>query len=222
MPGKIAPSMMCAPLVKLEEYIRAFEEAGVEYLHMDVMDGCFVPNLMLGTDFIRQIRALTDIPLDIHLMIARPEDKLDWFDIQPGETVSFHCEATDHAQRVCARIREKGAKPMAALNPGTPLCVLEDLLPDLDGVLVMAVNPGFAGQKLVPQTIGKIARLRAMLKANGKESAEIEADGNTSLDNVRKMRAAGADIFVGGTAGLFLPGRELSECIADFRKEIST
>ena len=217
MPGKISPSMMCAPLEKLAEYIQTFENAGIEYLHMDVMDGSFVPNLMLGTDFIKQMRRLSAIPLDIHLMVDNPEDKLEWFDIQPGEFVSFHVEATNHIQRACAKIRDKGAKPMLALNPATPLCVLEDLLDDLDGVLVMTVNPGFAGQKLIPQTIGKIKRLKQMLKTMGKETIEIEADGNTSLENSKKLREAGAGIFVAGTAGLFIAGQDLENNITAFR-----
>jgi len=217
MKSKISPSMMCVPLLSLESTLRTFEQAGIEYLHMDVMDGSFVPNFMLGTDFIKQIRSLTSIPLDIHLMIARPEDKLDWFDIKPGEYVSFHAEATVHAQSLCTRIREKGAKPMLALNPATPLAVLEDLLPDLDGVLLMGVNPGFAGQKLIPQTIDKIQRLRQMLDERGYPEMNIEIDGNTSEENVKKMRAAGADIFVGGTAGLFMKGYGLAERISNFR-----
>jgi ribulose-phosphate 3-epimerase len=211
---------MCVPLFELEAYIRAFERCGVDYLHMDVMDGCFVPNIMLGTDFIRQIRKLSYIPLDIHLMVERPEDKLDWFDIRPGEYVSFHVEATNHAQRICAKIRDKGARPMAAINPATPICVLEDLLPDLDGVLVMAVNPGYAGQKLIPQTLGKISRLKRMLADAGRDDVEIEADGNTSLENAALMRASGADIFVAGTAGLFIGG-DLETNINNFKKSIA-
>jgi len=217
MTGKISPSLMCAPLHELVFYLQIFEEAGIEYLHMDVMDGHFVSNFMLGTDFIKQVRKLTSIPLDIHLMIDKPDNKLDWFDIQPGEYVSFHIEATDHAQRLCSSIREKGAKPMLALNPSTPLCVLEDLLPDLDAVLIMTVNPGFAGQKLVPQMIDKIARLKKMLDSSGYNHVEIEVDGNTSLENAKKMRNAGADIFVAGTAGLFIAERDIRQCITEFR-----
>jgi len=208
---------MCVPLQALEQTLRIFEQTGIEYLHMDVMDGTFVPNFMLGTDFIKQIRSLTTIPLDIHLMITRPEDKLDWFDIKPGEYVSFHYEATNHAQSLCTKIRDKGAKPMLALNPATPLAVLDELLPDLDGVLLMGVNPGFAGQKLIPQTIDKIKRLRQMLDTNGYTKTVIQIDGNTSEENVKKMRAAGADFFVGGTAGLFMKGYDLTERINNFR-----
>jgi len=220
MGGKISPSMMCAPLAELEAYIKIFERNGIEYLHMDVMDGSFVPNLMLGTDYIKQMRGMTRIPLDIHLMIEKPEDKLDWFDIQPGEYVSFHIEATRHAQRICAKIREKGAKPMIALNPQTPLCALEDLLPDLDGVLLMTVNPGFAGQKLIPQMPDKIARLRKMLADSDNGHIEIQVDGNTSPQNSKIMRESGADIFVVGTAGLFITGADMEKSIEEYRKHI--
>jgi ribulose-phosphate 3-epimerase len=209
--------MMCVPLAAMESTLRVFEQTGVEYLHMDVMDGHFVPNFMLGTDFIKQMRAMTSIPLDIHLMIEKPEDKLDWFDVRPNEFVSFHCEATRHPQRICASIREIGAKPMIALNPATPLVVLEDLLPDLDGVLLMGVNPGFAGQKLIPQVIDKIRRLRRMLDEKGFQTVCIQVDGNTSEANVRLMAEAGADFFVAGTAGLFMPGYDLTERVNNFR-----
>jgi len=212
---------MCASLFSLHETVQAFEAAGIEYLHMDVMDGSFVPNYMLGTDFIKQMRKLSSIPLDIHLMVDRPEEKLDWFDIQAGEYVSFHYEATNHVQRVCAQIRNKSAKPMIALNPATPISVLEDVLPDIDGVLIMSVNPGFAGQKAIPQTAAKTARLKAMLENAGYPQVEIEADGNMSFENARIFRKAGVDIFVAGSSGLFIQGRELSACIREYRECIS-
>jgi len=215
--GKISPSMMCAPLFELERCTRLFEREGIEYLHMDVMDGRFVPNYMLGTDFIRQMRKLSKIPLDIHLMVERPEDILEWFDFQMGEYVSFHFESTVHAQRVCAKIAATGAKPMLALNPATPLYVLEDLLPDLSAILIMTVNPGFAGQKLIPQTLDKIARLKAMLNAAKRPDMEIEVDGNVSEPNAKKMRASGADIFVAGTSSVFFSGRSIEENIKIFR-----
>jgi ribulose-phosphate 3-epimerase len=204
---KLTPSMMCADLFQLAGIIHTFEEQRIPYLHMDVMDGSFVPNLMMGTDTIRQIRKFTSIPLDIHLMIEDPGDKLEWFEPRPGDYISIHAEAAGHLQRALGKIRSLGAKPMAALNPATPLTAIEEVLPDVDGVLVMTVNPGFAGQKLVPQTLDKIRRLRAMLDERGLEKVEIEVDGNVTLENALKMRAAGADIFVAGTSCLFRPGR---------------
>ena len=211
--GKISPSIMCANLMNLESDIREFEKAGIEYLHIDIMDGSFVPNYTLGTDFIAKLRKATNIPLDIHLMINEPERKLDWFDFQPSEYVAIHYETTNHVQRVLQNIRDKGAKSMLALNPATPLCVLEDVAVDLDAILIMTVNPGYAGQKLVPQTLDKIARARAMYP-----HLEIEVDGNVSYENAKKMRAAGADIFVGGTAGLFMKDKTFAECAAELRK----
>ena len=159
--GLIAPSMMCVDFSEMTSVIEAFEKNGIGYLHIDIMDGEFVPNYTLGTDFCRRLRTMTRIPLDLHLMITRPDNKLDWFQIQPGEYVSVHWESTPHIPRVLARIRELGGKPMLALNPATPLSVLDYVLEDIDGVLLMTVNPGFAGQKLLPSMLEKIIWMNA-------------------------------------------------------------
>lgn len=215
----IAPSVMCVPQWDQPgQTLKMLQESGVDLLHVDVMDGVFVPNLMLGTDSVRQLRKNSDIPLDIHLMIQHPEEKLGWFDIQPGEYVSIHAESTHHLQRALSRIRDYGAKPMVALNPGTPLCMLEDVLEDVEGVLLMTVNPGFAGQKLVPQTLQKITRLRNMLDAYGKADVPIEVDGNVSFENAVKMRKAGADIFVCGTSSIFSREGTIMENTRRFRR----
>lgn len=137
------------------------------------------------------------------MMVEKPEEKLDWFDIQPGEYVSVHAESTRHLQRTLAKIADYGAHPMVALNPATPLCMLEDVLDDVSGVLLMTVNPGFAGQKLVPQTLGKITRLRELLDKTGHEEVFIEVDGNVSFENAPKMYHAGARAFVCGTSSIF-------------------
>jgi ribulose-phosphate 3-epimerase len=172
---------------------------------------------MLGTESIRHLRKASPIPLDIHLMIQRPEDKLDWFDIQPGEYVSVHAESTRHLQRALAKIRSYGAHPIVALNPATPLYMVEDVLDDVDGVLLMTVNPGFAGQKLVPQTLDKITRLRTMLDEAGRSQVLIEVDGNVSFINGEKMRRAGADMFVCGSSSIFSKEGTVEENIARFR-----
>ena len=200
---KIAPSLMCADFLRLGEDLKVLESCGIEYLHIDVMDGVFVPNYTLGTDFVKRVRAASSIPLDLHLMIEDPESKLDWFEFGEGDYVSVHVEACRHLQRALASIRARGAKAMVALNPATPLSALDEILPDVDGVLVMTVNPGFAGQKLIPQTLDKISRLRTLLDQRGYGHVEIECDGNVSFHNARLMSDAGANIFVGGTSSVY-------------------
>lgn len=217
----IAPSVMClSEWQGAEETLHLLEVNGVELLHADVMDGVFVSNLMLGTESIRHLRRASSIPLDIHLMIDRPEEKLDWFDIQPGEYVSVHIESTRHLQKVLSRIRELGAHPMVALNPATPLCMIEEVLQDVDGVLLMTVNPGFAGQKMVPQTLEKISKLRRLLDETGRSDILIEVDGNVSFENGIAMRRAGADIFVGGTSSVFSKEGTITENIVNFRRRL--
>lgn len=220
MDKKISPSLMCADFLHLGDELKALEKYGIEYLHVDIMDGVFVSNYTLGTDFIKKIHRATDIPLDIHLMIDHPDTKLDWFEFKEGDYVSVHYEACTHVQAVLSNIHKRGAKTMLALNPGTPLCVLEDLFPDLDAVLIMTVNPGFAGQKLVPQMLDKIRRLRRMLDENGYENVEIECDGNVSFENAKKMSDAGANIFVAGTSSIYSKEASFEENIKKFRKVI--
>lgn len=218
---KISPSMMCADIAKLLPTLEAFKQCGIEYLHIDIMDGHFVPNFTLGTDYCREIKKLTDIPLDIHLMIERPEDKLGWFDFGKNDIVSVHYESTPHIQKALAEIRKRCCKAYVALNPATPICVLEDILDDIDGVLIMAVNPGFAGQKMIPSALDKIKRLREYLDQNGYSNINIEVDGNVSYENSVLMKQSGADIFVAGTSSIFNPNFSLTDGIAKFRKVLS-
>lgn len=215
----IAPSLMCADFLRLGEELQALEICGIEYLHVDIMDGSFVSNYTLGTDFVKKVKGASSIPLDLHLMIEDPERKLDWFAFGEGDFVSIHWEATRHPQAALAAIRARGAKAMLALNPGTPLTVVEELLPDLDGVLVMTVNPGFAGQKLIPQTLDKIRNLRTMLDQWGYGSVQIECDGNVSFENARKMSNAGANLFVAGTSSIYAQG-SLEENVKALRAAI--
>ena len=195
------PSMMCVKPAQTETICRIFEETGIAGLHIDIMDGSFVPNFTLGTDYCRYLHAASSLPLDIHLMIDRPEDKLTWFPIQEGDIVSIHAESTNHLGRAVERVRALGGIPYAAINPATPISAVEDILPALGGVLVMTVNPGFAGQKLIDYTIPKIARLRRMLEDAGFPGMPIEVDGNVSAPNLVRMKAAGADSFVIGSSG---------------------
>ncbi|MBQ4563287.1 MAG: ribulose-phosphate 3-epimerase [Lachnospiraceae bacterium] len=218
MTSKLSPSIMCVDFFDLENSVKEFEQNDIEYIHVDIMDGKFVGNYTLGTDFIKSLKAKCSIPLDIHLMIENPENKLDWFAFGENDYVAVHAEATCHLQKVLASIRARGAKPMVAINPGTPICMLESVLDDVDCVLVMTVNPGFAGQKLVKSTLKKIRELREYLNHNGYEHIEIEVDGNVSFENAKLMREAGANIFVGGTSSIFSKEGSMSENVARLRE----
>lgn len=220
MKKQISPSMMCVDFMNVAADLATMEKHGIEYLHIDIMDGEFVNNYTLGTDFCKVMKKNSSIPLDIHLMIEKPENKLSWFEFGEGDYVSVHYESTKHIQRALQQIKQRGAKPMIALNPATPLEVLEWVLPDIDAVLLMTVNPGFAGQKLVPQTLEKITACRKFLDERGYTNVEIEVDGNVSFENARKMSDAGADIFVAGSSSMFAKDITLDEGIEKLREAI--
>ncbi len=214
----ISPSLMCCDFFRFGEQVKIFEEENIEFLHIDVMDGSFVPNYTLGTDFVKQVKRQTKIPADLHLMIDSPESKLDYFAFGAGDIVSVHAEATKHFELAIQKIRQRGAKAFAAINPATPVYVLEEVADEIDGVLVMTVNPGFAGQKLVKNSLKKIEKVRAFLDEAGRNDAPIEVDGNVSFENAVLMRKAGADIFVAGTSSVFGGDlragiKKLRECI---------
>lgn len=199
----ISASMMCADLVNIRDTIAVFEQEGVEYLHIDVMDGEFVPNFGLGVDYIRGLRELTQIPLDIHLMIKNPEYKLQWIGIKPTDIVSIHYESTYQVQRVLDWMAPYQCKRFLAINPATPIYVLEEVLDYIDGINLLMVNPGFAGQKIVTSTIKKAARIRQFLEERGREDILVEVDGNITPENGKKLRSLGASIFVAGTSSVF-------------------
>jgi len=217
---KLSPSMMCADIASLKETLALFEKHGIDYLHIDVMDGVFVPNLMLGTDYCRRLRGLTDIPLDIHLMIVEPEPKIAWFDPKPGEYVSVHAESTKHLHRAIQTVKATGAKALAALNPATPLSAVEYVLEDADGVLLMLVNPGYAGQTLIPDSIRKISELKALVDEKGLKDFTIQVDGNISFDNTRSVIDAGADFLVLGTSSVFTKNLTLEEALVKYKNTI--
>jgi ribulose-phosphate 3-epimerase len=196
---KLAPSILAADLAALGDAVRWCEEGGADVVHVDVMDGHFVPNLSFGVPVVAALAKRTRLPLDVHLMVANPERLLDDYLAAGAAWVSVHVEATAHLDRLLARIRSAGARAGAVLNPATPVAVLEDCLPALDFVLVMSVNPGFAGQRFVPYALDKVRRLREMIRAAG-AAVEIEIDGGVGLDNVAAVVAAGADICVAGSA----------------------
>src|SRR4030066_1229150 len=220
MKGKISPSIMCADFLHLEENIKILEQAGVEYLHFDIMDGSFVPNFTMGPDLLNSVREITAIPFDIHLMVNSPEKHLNLFDIRQGDIISIHQEATFHLQRGLQSIKEMGARPSVALNPATPIYSIEDVLDDIEVVLIMAVNPGFAGQKFIPAMLRKIANLKKFLINNGYNNIEIELDGNVSFENAKKMREMGADIFVAGTSSIFIKNKDKQILIEKLRKRM--
>lgn len=204
--SKISASMMCANLVDLRETIRIFEEKKVEYLHIDVMDGEFVPNFGLGVDYIRGLRELTSIPLDLHLMIKNPEYKLQWIGIKETDIVSIHYESTYQVQRALDWLAPYGCKRYLAINPATPVYVLEEVLDYIDGINLLMVNPGFSGQKIVPSTLKKAEKLKRLLAEYGKENITLEVDGNITPENGHKLREIGASIFVCGTSSVFKGG----------------
>lgn len=218
--NQISPSMMCADALRLADTLSAFEKCKIEYLHIDIMDGDFVPNFTLGTDYCRMLKKNSTIPLDIHLMVRNPENKLAWFDFGEGDYVSVHAEATDNLADALREIKSRGARAMAAINPETPVSAITGVLDLVDGVLVMTVNPGFAGQKMIPATLDKIWELRACLDAGGYSSVEIEVDGNVSFENAVLMCDAGANIFVGGTSSVFCKEGALEDNIKRMRNAI--
>ena len=203
MEDKISASMMCSDLIDLKETLKVFEEEGVEYLHIDMMDGTFVPNFGLGVDYIRGLRKLTNIPLDLHLMIKEPEYKFQWIGIKDSDIVSIHYESTFQVQRALDYLKPYGCKRFLAINPATPVYVLEEVLDYIDGINLLMVNPGHAGQKIVPSTIKKAQRVVDFLRSEGREDIAIEVDGNITPENGRKLKDIGAGIFVCGTSAIF-------------------
>lgn len=195
--------MMCSNLVDLGKTIGIFEKEKMDYLHIDMMDGGFVPNFGLGSDYIRGLRELTNIPLDIHMMVEAPEYKFKWVGIKDTDTVSIHYESTTQIQRALDWLAEYGCKRFLAINPATPIYVLEEVLDYIDGINLLTVNPGFAGQKIVPSTIKKAVRLMKFLKDHNKEDIELEVDGNISIENANILRNIGANIFVAGMSSIF-------------------
>lgn len=212
---------MCASPEKLTSTLESFEKCGIDYLHLDIMDGVFVPNFTLGTDYCRHMKKLCSIPLDIHLMIVKPEEKIAWFPAEKGDIISVHIESTDNMPAAISEIHKLGARAFVTINPATPAEAILPYIDTLDGVLVMCVNPGFAGQKLIPETLTKITEVRRLLDENGRQDAEIEADGNVSFENAEKMYAAGANIFVAGTSSVFTKSMSLEEGIAEMTRRIT-
>jgi ribulose-phosphate 3-epimerase len=196
---RIAPSILSADLSKLADEIAMLEAGGADWIHIDVMDGRFVPNLTFGAKIIESVRKLTNLPLDVHLMVVEPENYFDDFAAAGANGMSIHTEVSPHLQRQLSRIRELGCRAGAVVNPATPLTAVREVIPDMDLLLVMTVNPGFGGQKFIKGSLDKVRRARMMLSEND-SNAFLEVDGGIDRKTIHSVFEAGADTFVAGNA----------------------
>ena len=214
----LSASVMCADLMNFSKSVRELEEAKIDYLHVDIMDGSFVPNMTFGFDFVNAIKEITDIPLDVHMMVNDPARFIDRMKLDENDILCIHYEADIHIHRTLAQIKSKGIKAGIAINPHTRPENLEYLMDNTDMVLVMTVNPGFAGQKIIGCAEEKTRYTRGLLDEWGYADVPIEVDGNINPANAEKLSKSGAEIFVLGTSGLFLKDKSIKQAAEDLRK----
>jgi ribulose-phosphate 3-epimerase len=219
-PVWIGPSIMTADLLRLGDEIAAAGSAGVDYIHLDVMDGRFVPNISFGLPIAEAVRKASKLPLDVHLMIVEPERYVERFVEAGADVVTIHVEACVHLHRTLRAIAEAGATPGVALNPGTPLSSIEEVIPLVGEVLVMSVNPGFGGQSFIPLAIDKVRRLRAMLDERN-PTCRLQVDGGIKASNIRRLNETGADTFVVGSA-VFSRDRSVAEAVAELKAAVGS
>ncbi|MEK6580940.1 MAG: ribulose-phosphate 3-epimerase [Nitrospirota bacterium] len=216
---KIAPSILSADFMRLGEEIKAAEAAGIDMFHIDIMDGHFVPNMTIGPSIVEAINKITDVPLDVHLMIEEPDKYVKDFINAGADYLAVHIEASVHAHRTVQVIKESGVKAGISLNPATPICSLDHVLQDLDFVVLMSVNPGFGGQSFIPQSMDKIKMLKKLIRERGL-STLIEVDGGVKPDNARQVAEAGADMLVMGSA--FFSSKDYKSLTKNLRSVLSS
>ncbi|CDN44681.1 MULTISPECIES: ribulose-phosphate 3-epimerase [Paenibacillus] len=211
----IAPSILSADFAKLGEEIAAVEKAGADWIHVDIMDGHFVPNLTFGPPIMGAVRHVTKLPFDVHLMIEQPQQYIEDYAGAGADRITVHLEACTHLHRVIHQIKDLGLPAGVAINPGTPVQLLEPVLDDVDLVLIMTVNPGFGGQSFIPYSLDKLRKLRGMLHDRGRSGVHVQVDGGINAATAPLVREAGADVFV---AGSYVYGAEdLAAAIASLR-----
>ncbi len=215
--NKISPSILSADFSRLKEEVQAVEKAGADYIHVDVMDGHFVPNITIGPMIVESLRKMTSLPLDVHLMIQNPDEFLTAFVEAGAGILTVHVEACPHLHRTLTEIKKRGVRAGVSLNPATPLCLIEPALEYADLVLVMTVNPGFGGQEFIPAMLPKIKQLRSLIDRKG-WNLELEVDGGIKVDNIGAVAKAGADVFVSGS-GIFKTS-DSGKTITAMREEI--
>lgn len=220
MPLKIAPSILSADFTRLGEQVRAAEQAGADWIHVDVMDGHFVPNLTVGPAVTAAIRSVTRLPIDVHLMVENPDEHLEAFVDAGADSLTVHVEALPHLHRTVHRIHQLGVRAGVALNPATPVETLTEIAGDLDLVLVMTVDPGFGGQDFIPRSGEKVARMAELLGRRGQAGVELEVDGGIRSETVAEVVAAGATVAVAGSA-IFGDGGDIGHNIARLRAAAS-